>query len=640
VGAQSGAALFNQFECSTGGLSSGLKLTFTPLNSNTVLCGTGAANPAAVTNCNGTTSLLTVHVTPGTSPPSTGIIAHADLTSIGGGSNQQLFDDGTHGDTVAGDNTFSFLANVPSTVTPGSKTISYTASDDQARTGGGTIILGVNCVTPPNPQIGPDVTVGDITDVPREGTNAAGDITAYSVGTTSWNEGDYPVMWINSSSYAPDFNQTDHPVISQNMYRLKSYGAYSRFEHLGQSWLKHGFVSTNSGASCQPSNVWRYSIQDYQNVGGAALGVNCTDTYGGSLNGSQGNLGPKNVVNATTGTSAFIQGGGTGDATITERLQVPTADVTSQPVGTRFFVDAWYCTQDDAQFVRPGQTVAVNALNNASWREITASTINTSPSFANNTQMHNPAIFAWKAADSTVSLVTADHDDAVNPGTGFRDLVGNPGFPGTTIRSRFWVAAKATPLGGGLYRYEYAVYNHNSDRSAGAFSVPMPAGATVTDYAFHAPQWHSGEPYSNAPWTNARAGNVLTFSTQSYATNQNANALRWSCLYNFGFTANVAPTTGAATLTLFKPGDAPGAPASIDANSIPVPLVPPTCGSADFNCDGDVGTDSDIEAFFSCLSGSCPAAPCANNADFNGDGDVGTDADIEAFFRVLGGGSC
>jgi autotransporter-associated beta strand protein len=64
------------------------------------------------------------------------------------------------------------------------------------------------------------------------------------------------------------------------------------------------------------------------------------------------------------------------------------------------------------------------------------------------------------------------------------------------------------------------------------------------------------------------------------------------------------------------------------------------CGSADFNCDGDVGTDADIESFFACLAGNCPAAPCLSNADFNGDGDVGTDSDIEAFFRVLGGGSC
>jgi autotransporter-associated beta strand protein len=66
----------------------------------------------------------------------------------------------------------------------------------------------------------------------------------------------------------------------------------------------------------------------------------------------------------------------------------------------------------------------------------------------------------------------------------------------------------------------------------------------------------------------------------------------------------------------------------------------PKCGSADFNCDGDIGTDADIEAFFACLAGVCPPPPCTSTADFNGDGDIGTDADIEAFFRVLAGGNC
>jgi hypothetical protein len=65
-----------------------------------------------------------------------------------------------------------------------------------------------------------------------------------------------------------------------------------------------------------------------------------------------------------------------------------------------------------------------------------------------------------------------------------------------------------------------------------------------------------------------------------------------------------------------------------------------TCGSSDFNCDGDFGTDADIEAFFACLAGTCPAPPCMSTADFDGDGDVGTDADIESFFRVLAGGPC
>ncbi len=63
------------------------------------------------------------------------------------------------------------------------------------------------------------------------------------------------------------------------------------------------------------------------------------------------------------------------------------------------------------------------------------------------------------------------------------------------------------------------------------------------------------------------------------------------------------------------------------------------CGSADYNNDGDVGTDADIEAYFACLGGDC-CATCPNDPDFDGDGDVGTDADIEAFFRVLAGGTC
>src|SRR5713101_7769284 len=49
-------------------------------------CGTGSANPTSVGV--GDTSLLTVSVTPGTNPPSTGIQVSADLSSIGGSSAQ------------------------------------------------------------------------------------------------------------------------------------------------------------------------------------------------------------------------------------------------------------------------------------------------------------------------------------------------------------------------------------------------------------------------------------------------------------------------------------------------------------------------------------------------------------------------
>src|SRR5262249_5405015 len=66
---------------------------------------------------------------------------------------------------------------------------------------------------------------------------------------------------------------------------------------------------------------------------------------------------------------------------------------------------------------------------------------------------------------------------------------------------------------------------------------------------------------------------------------------------------------------------------------------PNTCGSPDFDGDGDPATSHDIEAFFACLAGDCCLTCDPRGSDFNGDGDSATDADIEAFFRVLAGGS-
>jgi hypothetical protein len=87
----------------------------------------------------------------------------------------------------------------------------------------------------------------------------------------------------------------------------------------------------------------------------------------------------------------------------------------------------------------------------------------------------------------------------------------------------------------------------------------------------------------------------------------------------------------------------PGKPASGADVAADLPFIITGFGgtlpcNADFDGDGDTGTDADIEAFFACLGGNC-CVTCGS-ADFNADGDVGTDADIEAFFRVLAGGAC
>jgi hypothetical protein len=104
--------------------------------------GSGSATPSTVTVGNST--LLKVTVTPGVNPTSTGLAVSADLTSIGGISNQSFFDDGTHGDVTPGDNIFSFSATVPSNNATGSLSIPAVISDAQVRGGSTTISLTVN----------------------------------------------------------------------------------------------------------------------------------------------------------------------------------------------------------------------------------------------------------------------------------------------------------------------------------------------------------------------------------------------------------------------------------------------------------------------------------------------------------------
>ena len=103
--------------------------------------GVGAANPSTVLA--GASTLLTVAVTPGTNPASTGITVTGNLSSIGGSATQQFFDDGTHGDATAGDNTFSFQATVTSGTSAGAKSLPTTIADAQSRTGSATISLTV-----------------------------------------------------------------------------------------------------------------------------------------------------------------------------------------------------------------------------------------------------------------------------------------------------------------------------------------------------------------------------------------------------------------------------------------------------------------------------------------------------------------
>jgi hypothetical protein len=375
---------------------------------------------------------------------------------------------------------------------------------------------------------GPDVTVIYLGSTSNWGSS--GGVRAYSVGTTSCNVGATPVAWCDSASCVDGtLQRNDHPVIAQNIYRLTT----DRFEQIGMSWLKHGWLSTNTPDGACGSCVTPPGDGDQ-------LGVGCTDTYGSGLNGGQGNpgtcdsgscrLGQRSAVNATTGDFPMPYANIAHPSAIDQRIQVQETDL--DPVtnpGALYFVEGQYIAGDDG--------AANNAFNNASYRAVTiGSAPNYNLSLTGPTIREKTALQAWVTADPAVEFLALD-------------------IPGSSPTERFEIARKITGPVGGVWHFEYAIRNLNSDRSAQALTIDFPDGTAITNVGFKDIDHHSGEVYSNADWTSTVDGpsSVVAWSTTPYGTDPNANALRFATLFNFRFDAD-SDAPNLHSLALFKPG--------------------------------------------------------------------------------------
>ncbi len=361
---------------------------------------------------------------------------------------------------------------------------------------------------------GPDVTVYELQNTANHG--AVGGVRAYSVGTTSCNIGDEPLWWCDDDrSYCDD---EQHPVIAQNLYRLKD----GRFEQLGMSWLKHGFLSLNLSASqCGDGSC------DSPPHGGDQLGVGCTDPYGAGLNGSRP-LGMRSEVNATTGTFPFPATFVSWTQQIDQRIQAAEAELDpALNPDARYWIEAQYVAADDAS--------RGNGLNNASHREVSVTPGSFNLGFAGPTVRQQPAIFAWRAAQEGVEILSVNVIDSVP-------------------LQRFHAARRVTPAPGGGWHYEYAIHNLNSDRSGRAFTVRFPGGATIDNVGFRDVDHHSGEPYDTMDWQVVTGADSVTWFTDLFADDELANALRWGTMFSFWFDADRPAADLKQTLELFKDG--------------------------------------------------------------------------------------
>jgi hypothetical protein len=151
---------------------------------------------------------------------------------------------------------------------------------------------------------------------------------------------------------------------------------------------------------------------------------------------------------------------------------------------------------------------------------------------------------------------------------------------------------KVTNPNPGVWHYEYALYNENLDRAIQSFSVPLGPGANISNIGFHGPPQEPGwandgtfnnQGFSSQPWAITQASGSITWNSETFAQNQNANAIRWGTLYNFRFDANQPPQTVNATVGYFKTGapmsvqiQGPGGGPTPSPTPTPTPTSTPT----------------------------------------------------------------
>jgi hypothetical protein len=405
---------------------------------------------------------------------------------------------------------------------------------------------------------GPDIIVGDLPNMNQQGS--AGTQVGLAVATTSCNNGDQPVDWFQLPN-------TDHPVIPQNFYRM-SGGANNNdhFEQIGHSWMKHAFFALEDRV-CDSCNINGCET-------GSHLCPGCSDPYTAGLNGDQFGIGSRAWVNPFTG--SFPSGANNHNNPlhnhdgVSHRIRVEASDLnTTLNPGATYFAEAQYIAPSEYTWCQshPGQC---NMYNNASYRQYSVSgTTNFTFTPVSSTVRMQPAIIAWAGTSATVNQVEPDP--------------GNDGI--------WFMGYKVTGPNAGVWHYEYALYNENLDRGIQSFSVPLGPGVNISNVGFHAPPQEPGWPndgtqgdagYSSTPWdVDTTDPNFITWSTETFATNQNANAIRFGTLYNFRFDADQPPNPTNATVGFFKTGSPIGvvvqAPGDVPAPSpTPTPTTTPT----------------------------------------------------------------
>ncbi len=357
-------------------------------------------------------------------------------------------------------------------------------------------------------------SLGSVQQVARQ----AGVRVAIAPSATLRNVGTADVPWYQKftteppetfDDYPEPYSRDQHPFLVWAMYRVVD----DIPQQIGQSAIKHAFFTVNGACSCPGGSILWAQQNSGNNQG-------CTDTYGVGTNDSPTHLGIRDNLPAFTGEfeqcgSIFAPGatppgpctqtfsGNTSDP-FERRLVVEESEL--QTPNATYYFEGWYVIRDD-----------IDIFNTLAYKQVTP-TFGSSWSFPAGPHTQGPAINAWVPPNTRGSM-QAHHRDVTSAG-------------------HYSVAVKVTDLGGGQFRYVYALMNYDFDPRFQSFALGVPNGTTLSNI-----QYLDGDSNSGNDWAVDTSNGQLTFTAPG------GGALEWGHMATFVFEADQAPVDSAVELT-------------------------------------------------------------------------------------------
>jgi len=580
-----------------------------------------------VSGAAGSTVAVTATVTPVAGHPIASV--SANMASVGGGA-LALFDDGTHGDGGAGDGLYGNLYTIPGATAPASYNVPISATDNQPQTGTGTAHINV---VYPGDECSTAIAVAPGT-IPFDST---GPDTSTSVPNTT----------CSTMTFDKWFAYT--PAVNGSMTVATCAGTTADTMLALYSDCSTSIACLDDGCGAGLESTITTCVtggQTYFVRVGGWNGARWAGTWNLSFNPGTAPIFTANNTCVAQGVPAVIT------ATVSG-LGCPAQTVVSAVANDTLLGGAGNVALNDAN-ASPDAVPADLTFSGFSANVSVPPGVYNVPITFNfsgaGAVTHNASVTVAAYADPAGATPEGDAcgnyaSDPVNGGCNFTPVVYGAAnlctdYTGdaansTTNRDLDWwqfsvPAADTVTISGQTKFHDPLLLVVSPDC---AFTTYGAAGIGCVDFSFTA--------------TLPAAGNyIFIIAPANYL--DAASACGTSANYHFRISPSAGcappPETGRCMVFGVGGGVCTGGVTQADCQTQggvwggPNSLCDVCCRN-DFNGDTDVGTDLDIENFFSCLGGNC-CATCPPNADFNCDGDVGTDADIEAFFRVLGGGPC